>query len=105
MTEETIPQTLPGNDAGKRPVGFWWIVTGIILLVCGTAVVISILPRLLDGSIVISRSRHGSPLFFILGPLLPGIFALAYGLDLRRKAGLLKFPGILPGISDDHEKK
>jgi hypothetical protein len=105
MTEDTLPQTQTGNDAGKRPVGFWWIAMGIILLICGAAVVISVLPWLLASPVFNSSSHHGSPVLVIFGPLLPGLFALAYGLDLRRKAGLLKFRGILPGISDDHEKK
>lgn len=105
MTEETAPQPLPTDEKGKFPIGFWWITIGIILVLCGFAIVISVLPQLLDGSIMTQSSHNRHSEIYFIGPVLPGLFAIWYGLDLRRKAGLLKLPGILAGISNDDENK
>lgn len=105
MTEDPAPQQHPVKETGKYPLGFWWIAIGIVLLLCGIAIVISVLPRLMDGSIIdTSNDRRHAEMFFI-GPLLPGIFAIAYGIDLRRKAGLSYIPFFFSGIATDKEKK
>ena len=105
MAENLAPQQLPVKETRKLPLGFWWIAIGIVLLLCGIAIVISVLPRLLDGSIIdTSRERRHAEIFFI-GPLLPGVFAIAYGIDLRRKAGLPYIPFFFSGIATDEEKE
>lgn len=92
MTEDSAQLPVPADETGKLPIGFWWIAIGIILVLCGLAIVISVLPRLLDGSIMSqsSNSRH-SEIYFI-GPIMPGLFAIGYGLDLRKKAGVPLIP-------------
>lgn len=91
MMEDPAQQPVPADETGKLPIGFWWIAIGIVLVLCGLAIVISVLPRLLDGSIMSqSSNRRHSEIFFI-GPILPGLFAIWYGLDLRKKAGVPLF--------------
>jgi hypothetical protein len=115
MTEKISQQSHPPDEAGTFPIGFWWIAVGIILLLCGIAIEISVLPGLLDGSIIASvqpppvhyrlLSHIERVVILFSGPLLPGLFSLCYGLGMRRKAGLLTIPGILPGTTSSVDKK
>lgn len=94
MTDNNAPQSLPADSTGKLPIGFWWIAIGSILVLCGLAILYSVLPQLLDGTIM-SQShlpiRKGPlsiffhRLSYFIGPLLPGLFAIGYGLSLRKK--------------------
>jgi hypothetical protein len=109
MTEDSAQQPVPADETGNLPIGFWWIAIGIILVLCGLAIVISVLPRLLDGSIMSqSSNRRHSEIFFI-GPILPGLFAIGYGLDLRKKAGVPLISQytkrVTPGLVTDNRLK
>jgi hypothetical protein len=92
MTEDSAQQPVPAEETGKLPIGFWWIAIGIILVLCGLAIVISVLPQLLDGSIMAQSSQHYNVGIYFIGPLLPGLFAIGYGLSLRKKAGVSLIP-------------
>jgi hypothetical protein len=80
----------PSRTGNEKSGGYWWIVAGIVMIVTGLAIDWATLTGMLSGVYSYGTLHHPNPYAipryeFLLFPLLPGIFALGVGLDIRRR--------------------
>lgn len=92
-SDTNLPESLvipfPQNRKTGWSTWYLWIIIGIVLIFCGLVVEVNVVNRILSGAIsfdtVSSHSHQVNTYVLLAAPVLPGILAISFGLDMRRR--------------------